>query len=345
MTGPVPEGEAPVFLHSSFRTSSTWLWSKLRAEPRNLAFYEVFNEGLATIRLEDIPNIHGGTWPSRHPPAAPYFIEFAPLIAPAGGVRGYAPAMAGARFIPPDGVGGRLPEDEAAYLRLLIGHARGLRRRPVLTATRSLGRISAIRTAVGGTHLFVFRNLFRQWCSYAEQYHQGNPYFINSVDRLLQASRHDAFLAGVARDHPPAADPAPDARLFYAFALMHLYLYAHAAMQADLRIDADRLAADADYRRHTEAEVGDRLGQPLDLSDAQASIGFIIEPLPPDGEIASVLADGIVGIRHAIPDLPLSAGAFLQALADDLVAEHERWRFYAGRLKAHFLDSGQDGSS
>ena len=35
---------APLFVHSSFRTCSTWLWTKLRAQPTTKYFYNNFNE-------------------------------------------------------------------------------------------------------------------------------------------------------------------------------------------------------------------------------------------------------------------------------------------------------------
>ena len=40
-----------VFLHSSFRTSSTWLWGKFRADPMRMCLYEVFQERLADLTL------------------------------------------------------------------------------------------------------------------------------------------------------------------------------------------------------------------------------------------------------------------------------------------------------
>lgn len=38
-----------IFLHSSFRVSSTWLWSRFRSKDEVVAYYEVFHEQLAII--------------------------------------------------------------------------------------------------------------------------------------------------------------------------------------------------------------------------------------------------------------------------------------------------------
>jgi hypothetical protein len=35
-----------IFLHSGFRTASTWVWSRFRANTGTLSYYEVFNERL-----------------------------------------------------------------------------------------------------------------------------------------------------------------------------------------------------------------------------------------------------------------------------------------------------------
>ena len=76
---PIVDQGAPVFVCSSFRTSSTWLWAKLRAAPNTIAYCEIFNEALATLDIKQASGLSYSTWNSKHPHAAPYFLEFAPL--------------------------------------------------------------------------------------------------------------------------------------------------------------------------------------------------------------------------------------------------------------------------
>ena len=42
--------QRPVFIHSQFRTGSTWLWNKFRQDARNCCYYEPFHQDL--VKLE-----------------------------------------------------------------------------------------------------------------------------------------------------------------------------------------------------------------------------------------------------------------------------------------------------
>ena len=61
-----------IFVHSSFRTSSTWMWSCCRRADRTVAYCEVFNEMLASVLRNQINSFHPGAWHSKHPNHAPY---------------------------------------------------------------------------------------------------------------------------------------------------------------------------------------------------------------------------------------------------------------------------------
>ena len=72
--------EAPVFVQSSWRTASTWLWSKLRRAPTANAYCEIFDERLKACTIPNLKDDHFAKWNSKHPEAAPTFLEFAPLV-------------------------------------------------------------------------------------------------------------------------------------------------------------------------------------------------------------------------------------------------------------------------
>lgn len=326
-------GDGPVFLHSSFRTCSTWLWIRFRDNPRTLAFNEYFNEMLADLTLEVATRHGSGSWSSGHPETAPYFLEFAPLIRAEGkGVRHFEPAMAIGRLIPDGGVRGALSAVERRYVGSLIAHAEGLGRTPVLSCTRPLGRVSGLKQAFGGVHVFLCRNLFQQWNSYVHQHDNGNGYFIYSILGFLAQGGKDAFMAKV-RDglHAQAqalkASQRPDGgwdALFTAFMAVHLYLSMIAWDAADLVLDANRLAADPAHRAGIEAEILALTGLAVDLGDASVGLQATQKGLlDPEATWRAVGAAFEAAAAHAA--VTPAAQAFGQTLLAEARREHDAY--------------------
>ncbi len=233
---------APVFIHSSWRTGSTWLWEKLRQAPTTIAYCEIFHERLAHCDIAEMRDNDFARWNSKHPEGAPYFLEFGPLIGANGAVRGYAPSMAVDDFMPEGGVAGPLTSAEQAYLEGLIGAALARRRVPVLTDTRTLGRFSAIAKACPGRQVLLVRNIFHQWASYSEQWAQGNDYFFHMQWRTIEAARRDPFVALLAEWFDRGEKTPQSAAAFQLFLLFHLYLYASAYDSADLIVDLNAIS-------------------------------------------------------------------------------------------------------
>ena len=84
--GDIPSAP-PIFIHSSWRTSSTWFWSKFRQLPETLAFYEPLTMFLNTITRAQALAYDHDAWGSGHSATDPYFLEFVPLIRRTGGVQ------------------------------------------------------------------------------------------------------------------------------------------------------------------------------------------------------------------------------------------------------------------
>lgn len=333
-TPPPAAPRRPVFVHSSFRTSSTWLWQKLRARPDTVSYYEVFNEGLGTLRAEDGGGRHDAEWDSRHPVSAPYFLEFLPLVRPGGGVAGFAADMAFEGFVPAGGPGGPLPEATAAYLRGLVEHAARGRSTAVLTSTRSLGRAGAIRRAVDAHSVLLHRNIFHQWASYSGQALCGNPYFLHTADWTLRAGRHDPFLAGLDGVFSRRRLEPDDEALFTAFALLHLYLYAHAVDAADVVVDTSALADDAGQRADAQAALSRLVGGPVDLSDARNSFDssvVVVESRPRFVDTVEQFAKLIAATCESE-----KAVAFMLRLKDEMLAEWDRHDGYTRRSTLWF---------
>ncbi len=317
---------SPIFLHSSFRTSSTWLWSKLRVSPHTLAYYEIFNEGLAKFGISDVATCDYMFWDSKHPATAPYFLEYLPLFKAGGGIAGLSPRMALESFIPSGGLDGELDPEEKAYVELLISHAYASRKIPVLTCTRTLGRVRALRKAFGGRAVFAHRNLFHQWASYAGQAMAGNPYFLNTIDATLKGSRHDPFLAMVDDWSARRTISPTDEMLFQAFLLLHLYVSAHAYADSDLVVDVTALTSRPDLQRTVGAQLSHMVGAPVDLSDA--SPRFEISPL----EVRSVqsVVDTLGQFTKMIRATCYTqqSADFVETMKDAAVAEWQRHEFF-----------------
>lgn len=171
--------DTPIFIHSSSRTSSTWLWAALRTSSNAIVYCEIFHEIMESIDCNKIASVTPASWRSNHPSSAPYFLEFLPLVEPEGGIREYSRSMAAERFIPADGLNGSISLEERAYVSRLLRQAQTWKKTAVLTDTRTLGRMRALKKEFGGYHVLFYRNLFHQWASYSSQMLQGNSYFIN----------------------------------------------------------------------------------------------------------------------------------------------------------------------
>ncbi len=324
------EKKGLVFLHSSYRTSSTWVWDRFRKLSGVTAYYEIFNEGLATIKRAAISAQTHASWSSGHPEGAAYLLEFAPLIADSGGVRKFDPAMSFSRFIPEAGVQGDISAAEKDYIAGLIEHAQSLGTVPVLSCTRTLGRMPGLKSSFPGLHLLIYRNLFRQWCSYTEQYAKGNRYFVNSIKACIDNSTHDSFCKCL-KETFQLLDPKIDSSdYFCAFVLFHIYLYGHAGDAAELILDVEKAVDDEDYRALMEREIAARSGLAVDLSGIKARIAFSLLDECRHVELEDtirVLAD------VAISSAPSAAGRqFAAKVLTDFLDEWDRFSFYAGTL-------------
>jgi hypothetical protein len=269
------EASAPIFIHSSFRTSSTWIWSKFRAQPGVLAFYECFHEDLESISATGIEALRPDLWKSGHPAMKPYFMEFLPLLRRRGGVAGFERSMAFERFFPADGYNGSLSGGEKSYVERLIARAARRRQKPCLACKRSLGRLRALKQAVGGVHIVLQRKLLHQWRSYREQVFRGNPYFLDTLLSTIALNQQEpfmAFLGDFVRAQPGGSTDIVNSKLnsddlFGVFVAFHCYLYLLTMDDADLVIRTSDLP-DPDYRRRVENSLESLTGLTIDLGDA-----------------------------------------------------------------------------
>jgi hypothetical protein len=328
---------APVFIHSSWRTASTWLWARLRQAPTAIAYCEFFHERLGACTIEDLTANDFANWNSKHPESAPYFLEFARLIESDGAVRGYDPSMAIDRFLPAGGPHGALSLAERAYVEGLIENAARLRKIPVLTDTRTLGRLEALAKAFPGRHVLLVRNLFHQWASYSEQCAGGNRYFLDMLFLTVEASRHDPFVALIANWFANENRTETSASVFQLFLLFHLYLYAHSHDAADTIVDINKIAANPDARRAAEASLSDCVQFPIDLSDARTPFGLSLFTVASKAAFIDAIDQFVKQMLDS--SINATAAQFVAEAKDEALAEWERHEFYNGSSRSYFVGS------
>lgn len=276
-----------VFIHAAPRTSGTWFWAKFRENPSTLCYYEPFNLFQATMSAETASSWASSTWLSRHSPTDPYFREFIPLLDEHGGVRLFDPAMTTEWNIPIDGLRGALRARETQYLSLLLDHARETGKTAVIKDVNSLGRCWALKNELGGSHIFLYRNLWQQWLSYLSYGERGFPHFYRSIlDQVLRdddpyfaalaqlglSYAGDTAVAGaVSGDEAKARllENLPKHRMFSLFMGLHVYLYLHAELSTDLTVDVTRMAREESYRVEIERAVERQTGLAVAFADVE----------------------------------------------------------------------------
>ena len=256
-------GEASaIFIHSLFRSGSTYLFNVFRRSDGGFWCYqEPLHEVL--LKARENPDLLVQTHRDlaerlRHPKLEkPYWWEL-------NEVRESWQGLLEKSFIFDDAFG----RDPAAcdalgrYLGALIDASRG---RPVIEECRTFARIPMIRERNGGLHLYLWRNPWDQWWSY-----KVDPYFEVTSQLILSATTvppvFDALREQLGfvpiRDASVEAEighfwnrplaPGDSYALFFAlwcFALLE------AREHADLLVNADHLSSSPGYR----AEVLERL--------------------------------------------------------------------------------------
>jgi hypothetical protein len=327
-----------IFVHSSYRTGSTWLWGKLRKLPKTIAYCEIFHEQLATIDSKTAIEIDHSTWHSKHPPLAPYFLEFLPFFKGSNGIMTYKPEMAYERFIPSNGIRGDLSEEEEIYLSTLIDYAKNNGRIPVLTDVRTLGRVHAMRKAFPSKAIFLYRNIFHQWASYTGQsVIHNNNYFLERTNEIIKLSRHDEIIRHIDDWFQSREVSVYNEKMFCAFMLLHIYLYAIAVEVTDLDIDVTKIYLDRDSRHDVEKRLENLLCAPVDLSDVKADFELSLVNVPSQPRFVDTIEQFI---KFIIDKLHTKRQvAFVKNITADALYEWRNYNFYTSVTKSYFVST------
>ena len=280
-------GQEAIFLHSSWRAASTYVWAKFRQRPDTYCYFEPLNEHLFTLTAEVIDRFVPWSFANHPALAAPYLEEYRPLIAPVGGISGFPAHLTFGRYCAASD--DSLPELEA-YLADLAKLAERLGRRPVYGFVRTDLRVAWFRAKMPGAHIFIRREPRRQFLSMLRQAVQGNPYFLQRgtviLRHNLEAPAFAPLLAALkfpAVELPPLLDSSSlreafrgklvDESLLRQLYFIFYFLWLRARQlgepQCHLAINIDRLSLDDSYRREIESRLGDLVGMAISFADCR----------------------------------------------------------------------------
>jgi hypothetical protein len=287
-------GERPIFLHSIFRSGSTYLQFKFRGLTGFWSYHEPLHEQLQSIAVSQTRSVADALELARmaeslHHPLTDknYFHEY-----PLGSQGGVLAFPAAQRL--------ELPEDAEdpgllRYLQVLVGAACG---RPVFKFTRSGLLQGWMRRRLGGVHVYLARNPREQFASFLQQELRGDGHFLGMVALMVAHSPrlqalHPALAGavGCGPDQPlplswqPLAEvirllPVPVA--YQAFHALWALSLLEALRHSDFLLSLDRLAASSGYRLEAE-EYFRGIGVPIDFSDIR--LGRQTTQLPPEREL------------------------------------------------------------
>jgi hypothetical protein len=237
--------------------------------------------------------------------------------------------MATDLFIPKAGPRGQLSQAEIDYVARLIDHAERLKKVPVLTDTRTLARVTGLKTAFGGLHIVLYRNIFRQWASITEQAWNQNDGFMQMTRAQLLVNRHDLVISKLVDVFSLDDFSVRNPNSFYLFAGLQLYLYSRAVDSADVIIDVTRLAREPEYRVGVEKRLGAQ-GIDVDFSGAKSTIAFSLCPFD-----ESRCKEWFGVLENLICESATTAGRqFVADAIADIMEEFSKYEFYAGTLRS-----------
>ena len=166
----------PIFLHSQFRTGSTYVWSKFRETEDYYCYYEPFHEALADL-TEEIrrENIDDKTASMSHPKLKRHYFDEYPLNEGCGVRYFHKEFTVDTYCMEAD----EKNESIKRYIGCLVDQAP---RRAVFGFCRSTMRTAWLMNNFDAFNIFIIRNHRNQWESY--QSFQGDPYF-NTVNLMI----------------------------------------------------------------------------------------------------------------------------------------------------------------
>jgi len=275
--------QAPIFVHSLFRSGSTYFFNVFRCSERGFWCYqEPLHE--AVIGANEEPNKLLDDSEDklvedlRHPSLnANYYHELV-QIWPAWKNCLEEKAVYDGYFAPPD------QDVGVKYLQALVQAAKGV---PMFQECRTAGRIARIKTEIGGIHIYLWRNPWDQWWSYkvSRYFDVANLLIINAPNAPLPVRHlrhamnieeciHDSIAEGFTYYWNKPSTAAESYLIFYLLWCLGLH---EGIKSADLMLSIDRLSDSADYQSVVQTRLKGAGIEGLDFSDCRIPQGRYLE--------------------------------------------------------------------
>jgi hypothetical protein len=297
----------PIFIHALFRSASTPFVEKFRALGTFCCYQEPFNESLVALnatprgeRRPESPAAPDGHHPLLEQPGWREFWEAREHL------RGlFCASFAYQHYFAHDG---QLPPAQQAWLAAIIQHAPA---RPVLQFCRSAGRVAALRSLYGGTHLHLWREPRAQWWSCKASDHlddlRARIYRSAQLPEPLRAVLRMAGNPRRRRHHPLPRD---DYAMFYG---LWLDAWLRLCANCHLSINVDRIALDPQEQAECTRRLSALVDCELDLSDIRVA-GLVLTPEeePFYTQTEEAVRDVFVNTGHATAQAVQAATAAAQ---------------------------------
>jgi len=266
---------SPIFIHSLFRSGSTYLFNAFRRSAGGYWCYqEPENELLISLNDEPEKLLQSGEETAnalRHPLLdKPYFWEFYELRDELQGL--FKKSFSYDNYFVAENQ--ELAWDEKKYFETLIERAKG---RPLLQLCRSSGRSGALKKAFGGVHIHLWRESRSQWWSI-----KINNYFDAAIQLIYNAAelpavllqaKHHAGITGIHNDNisnefrMAQQRPLDPRSSYFAFYALWLFSFFENEKHADISISIDSIGSRQGYQQDVLKAFSQYHISDVDLAD------------------------------------------------------------------------------
>ena len=272
-----------LFIHSLFRSGSTYVWNSFRRSPKG---YWCYQEPLHEIvlALEKAPNelltfaTNEETKYLRHPKLdKPYYFELVEVHESWQGL--VCPEIIYDNYFKRE-----VDDLLINYLSALCGAAKGL---PVIQECRTASRIASIKRELGGFHIYLCRNPWDQWWSYkANAYFEAiNQVLLNCKDCpqvILKLRQAIGFIAVEDLSLPDAIvhfsdRPLSSANAYSVFYAIWCLALLEGTASADLIVNVDSLSDSQQYRDNIVSQLRTAGFEEITFDDCKATQAVFID--------------------------------------------------------------------
>jgi len=279
----------PIFIHSLFRTGSTYIWNKFRQSDKFVSYYEPFHPELAKIdpQKPDSLAFNRNTLNKMGHPVLDrrFFTEYYSLLKPGkAGVPFFKKSFSFDEFCRNDD-----NPDLKKYIAFILQNSQN--RIPVLQFNRTAFRTPWFKQNYKDSlNIYIVRSPRDQWQSYLETDKKIESRVFGTMDILLSSkNKHtDCFkklselvhLIEYSSENTELellvykhiADAYSLEEKYFIFYYIWFFSFIENVLHADSLLNVNRLGADIDYQKQIAGLFKKKYDHPLDFSDAKIKV-------------------------------------------------------------------------